>query len=111
MRKKINFGITLFNRGPFLFPEKITVDTLLQIARRADEDEFDSVWTGDNLLALPRLESITLLSAVAALTKRVKVGIACMASFALRNPLQLADSWSTLDQISHGRAILVACLG
>ena len=72
---------------------------------------FDDVFVGDNLFARPRLESIALLSAVAARTRRVRLGVACMASFPLRHPILLAAQWSALDNISHGRTVLAACIG
>ena len=65
----------------------------------------------DSLLAKPRLEAITLLAAISARTKNVKLGPACLASFPLRDPIQLADQWASLDQLAEGRTILVACNG
>ena len=54
---------------------------------------------------------MTLLAGIAARTKTVRLGPACMASFPLRDPVQLAYQWATLDQIAGGRSILVACTG
>jgi alkanesulfonate monooxygenase SsuD/methylene tetrahydromethanopterin reductase-like flavin-dependent oxidoreductase (luciferase family) len=73
--------------------------------------QFDSLWVGDNFLSKPRLESIALLSALAAKTSTLKLGTICMASFPLRNPLLLALQWATLDIISNGRTELVVCNG
>lgn len=85
---------------------------LLDLAQLADASEgFDAVFVGDNLFARPRLESIVLLSAVAARTRRVKLGVACMASFPLRSPILLAAQWAALDNVSEGRTILTACIG
>lgn len=111
MVKKVDVGITLCNRGPLIFPEDITVDTLLRMAEKADQSGLASVWVGDSLLAFPRLESIATLSAVAARTKSARLGIACMASFPMRNPILLAYMLATLDHISSGRITLVACIG
>jgi alkanesulfonate monooxygenase SsuD/methylene tetrahydromethanopterin reductase-like flavin-dependent oxidoreductase (luciferase family) len=72
---------------------------------------FDSVWVGDSLLAKPRLDSIVLLAAVAARTSKVKLGPACLASFPLRHPISLAYQWASLDVLSSGRTIMVACIG
>ncbi len=85
---------------------------LLDLAEVADESHgFDSVFVGDNLFARPRLESIVLLSAIAARTRRVRLGVACMASFPLRNPILLAAQWAALDNVSEGRTVLAACIG
>jgi len=106
----MRIGLTLPNRG-ILFGAT-TVDTMLQLAEDADRSGlFDAVWVGDSLLGKPRLESITLLSAVAGRTKKVHLGTACMASFPLRDPVLLAYQWASLDVISSGRSILVACTG
>jgi alkanesulfonate monooxygenase SsuD/methylene tetrahydromethanopterin reductase-like flavin-dependent oxidoreductase (luciferase family) len=89
-----------------------TPSEMLDMAELAEASEgFDSVFVGDNLFARPRLESIVLLSAVAARTRRVRLGVACMASFPLRNPIMLASQWAALDNVSEGRTILAACLG
>jgi alkanesulfonate monooxygenase SsuD/methylene tetrahydromethanopterin reductase-like flavin-dependent oxidoreductase (luciferase family) len=106
----IKIGLTLPNRGVLL--GATTPAELVDLAEIADQSEgFDSVWVGDSLLAKPRLESVTLLSAIASRTSRVKLGPACMASFPLRDPILLADQWASLDQLANGRTILVACNG
>src|SRR4029453_17696802 len=53
----------------------------------------------------PRHEPLTLLSAVAARTRRAELGTAVLLP-ALRNPVVLAHGVATLDQISEGRFIL-----
>jgi alkanesulfonate monooxygenase SsuD/methylene tetrahydromethanopterin reductase-like flavin-dependent oxidoreductase (luciferase family) len=106
----LKIGLTLPNRG-VLF-DATTPAELVELAEIADRSGgFDSVWVGDSLLAKPRLEAITLLAAIAARTERVKIGPACLASFPLRDPIQLADQWASLDQLAQGRTILVVCNG
>ena len=78
---------------------------LLALAERAEALGYDSVWIGDSLLARPRHEPITMLAAVAARTRKVKVGTAVLLP-ALRNPVLLAHQVATLDQVSEGRLIL-----
>jgi len=110
MAQKVRFGLTLSNRGVLLGltqPEEI-----LEMAEMADASGvFEHVWVGDSIMAKPRMESITLMSAIAARTKRVKIGVACMASFPSRNPIILAYQWASLDALSNGRMILGACMG
>lgn len=106
----LKIGLTLPNRG-VLF-NATTPSELVELAEIADQaDGFDSVWVGDSLLAKPRLEAITLLAAIAARTRKVRIGPACMASFPLRDPILLADQWASLDQLAEGRTVLVACNG
>jgi alkanesulfonate monooxygenase SsuD/methylene tetrahydromethanopterin reductase-like flavin-dependent oxidoreductase (luciferase family) len=89
-----------------------TARELVDLAVEADESRaFRSVWVGDSLLAKPRLESIVLLSAIASRTERVRLGTACMASFPIRDPILLAQQWASLDLISGGRTVLIACTG
>ena len=72
---------------------------------------FSHVWVGDSLMAKPRLESLTLLAAIAARTSAVRLGVACMASLPSRDPFLLAYQWASLDRLSGGRLILQACIG
>ncbi|MGH8513558.1 MAG: LLM class flavin-dependent oxidoreductase, partial [Gammaproteobacteria bacterium] len=73
---------------------------------------FESVWFGDSLIHKPRLESTVMLSAVAARTRKLRLGVICMASFPVRHPVLLAAQWATLDQIAGpDRLILAACIG
>ena len=81
--------------------------SLLDLAARAENLGFDSVWVGDSLLARPRHDPLTLLAAVAARTQRVMLGTAVFLP-ALRNPVVLAHQLATLDQISQGRLVLGA---
>src|SRR5262245_21964765 len=78
---------------------------LLELAERAEQLGFDSVWAGDSLLARPRLEPLTLLAAVAGRLRRMEIGTAVLLP-ALRNPVLLAHQVATLDQIAEGRLIL-----
>ena len=78
---------------------------LLALAERAEGLGYDSIWVGDSITARPRHEPLTLLSAVAARTKKPELGTAVLLP-ALRNPVVLAHGVATLDQISEGRFIL-----
>jgi alkanesulfonate monooxygenase SsuD/methylene tetrahydromethanopterin reductase-like flavin-dependent oxidoreductase (luciferase family) len=72
---------------------------------------FESVWFGDSLIHKPRLDSIVMLSAAATRTRKVRLGVICMASFPVRHPVLLATQWASLDQLSKGRTILGVCIG
>jgi alkanesulfonate monooxygenase SsuD/methylene tetrahydromethanopterin reductase-like flavin-dependent oxidoreductase (luciferase family) len=104
------YGLSLPNRG-VLFGAT-SVDELLAVSEQADASGvIDSIWVGDSLFAKPRLESLVLLSAIAARTRRVRLGTCCLSTFPLRDPLFLAAQWAALDHVSGGRMILGACVG
>lgn len=107
--RKVQFGLTLPNRG--VVTGATTVEEMLGLAEKAEEAGWDSVWVGDSIFAKPRLDALVLLGALAARTKRVKLGPACFASTPLRNALLLAYQWASLDFLSNGRTIFVSCQG
>src|SRR5215210_8429534 len=109
-KRDVKFGLTLPNRG--VITGATTIGEMLELAEMADaETIWDSVWVGDSILAKPRLDAIVLLGALAVRTERVKLGPACFASTPLRNALLLAYQWTSLDFMSGGRTIFVACQG
>ncbi|HZU00379.1 MAG TPA: LLM class flavin-dependent oxidoreductase, partial [Ktedonobacteraceae bacterium] len=107
--QKIRFGLTLPNRGVII--GATTVEEMFALTEKAEEAGWDSVWVGDSIFAKPRLDALVLLGALAARTRRVKLGPACFASMPLRNALLLAYQWCCLDFMSNGRTIFVACQG
>lgn len=108
-KQPVRFGLSLPNRA-VLFG--VPAATLLETAEQADASGlFDSVWVGDNFLSKPRLEAIVTLSALAARTRRLKLGTICLASFPLRHPIPFALQWASLDLLSGGRTILTVCNG
>ena len=78
---------------------------MLDLASRARDLGYDSIWVGDSLLARPRHDPLTLLAAVAGRVPGVELGTAVLLP-ALRNPVVLAHQVATLDQVSEGRFIL-----
>jgi len=78
---------------------------MLDLAARAHDLGYDSIWVGDSLLARPRHDPLTLLAAVAGRVPGVELGTAVLLP-ALRNPVVLAHQVATLDQVSEGRFIL-----
>src|SRR5271170_4095789 len=88
-------------------------DGVVAMAAAAEETGFDSVWVMDHFYQLPALggpsqpmlEAYTLLGAIGARTRRVKLGT-LVTGVTYRNPALLAKSVTTLDVISGGRAIL-----
>jgi probable F420-dependent oxidoreductase len=80
-------------------------------AEWADEHGFYSVSINDHFFSpfgtgkVPQLECFSTLSAIAAVTKRVRL-TPTVTAMSFRSPPMLAKITSTLDQISNGRLIL-----
>jgi alkanesulfonate monooxygenase SsuD/methylene tetrahydromethanopterin reductase-like flavin-dependent oxidoreductase (luciferase family) len=109
-QKKTTFGLTLSNRA--LVMRATPPQELIDMAVKAEATGMvDAIWVGDSILSKPRLECIPLLGAIAAHTSKVKLGVACMATIAQRNPVLLALQWASLDVLSGGRTWLAACMG
>ena len=100
----VEFGVLLPTREAVMSGRPETA-SMLAMAERAEAAGFDSVWVGDSLTARPRHEPLTLLAAVAARTRRVRLGTGVLLP-ALRNPVVLAHVVGTLDRIAEGRVIL-----
>ena len=73
-------------------------------ARLADAAGMD-LWVGDSVVAKPRLEPLTTLAYLAAITTRARLGTAILLP-ALRQPTVLAHTLANIDQISEGRLVL-----
>src|SRR4029450_1775305 len=74
------------------------------VARLCDEAG-PHLWVGDPAVAKPRLEPLTPLSYLAAMTQHARLGTAVLLP-ALRQPTVLAHALANIDQISHGRLVL-----
>ncbi|MDE2843899.1 MAG: LLM class flavin-dependent oxidoreductase [Chloroflexota bacterium] len=107
-----NFGVLLPTRGVLVYSEggRPRVELNWQMAETVERLGYDSVWVGDSITSKPRLEPLTIMSAIAARTQRVKIGTAVKLT-ALRHPVHLAHSLATIDNVSNGRVILGAGAG
>jgi len=100
----VEFGVLIPTREVVMSGRPQTAP-LLTMAERAESSGFDSVWIGDSITARPRHEPLTLMAAIAARTRRVRLGTGVLLP-ALRNPVVLAHVVGTLDRIAEGRVIL-----
>lgn len=112
----VSHGYVLPTRGVVLasvdsLEQTARVDAeVLGLARRAEALGYDAVWAGDSVLAKPRLEPLTTLSAVAGVTDAVTLGTAVYLP-ALRHPVHVAHASATVDLVSGGRLALGVGVG
>jgi alkanesulfonate monooxygenase SsuD/methylene tetrahydromethanopterin reductase-like flavin-dependent oxidoreductase (luciferase family) len=81
--------------------------TEMALAARAEDDGFDSVWTPEHHFSdhgvTPQVPQF--LSWIAAQTKHIKLGSMVMI-LPWHDPIRVAESFTLLDHLSEGRAIL-----
>jgi F420-dependent oxidoreductase-like protein len=97
--------------GAAFWLQRTSWPEIREAARAAEAAGVDDVWVDDHLLndegdlAAPKLEGWATLSAIAAATSRVRLGLLVSAN-TFRNPGLTAKLATTLDHVSNGRAIL-----
>ena len=96
----VQFGVAIRNFvGPGETPD---VGALIAYAQRAEELGFESLWAWDHVLlgvdpSFPVLDSLTILTALAVRTTRIRLGTGVMV-LPLRNPVVTAKVLASLDQ-------------
>jgi 5,10-methylenetetrahydromethanopterin reductase len=79
-----------------------TILRQVELAKHAEAKGFHSVWVAETRMVR---DAVTILGAVAASTKRVRLGSAVINVWSRIAPLT-ALTWSTLDEMAPGRPIL-----
>jgi probable F420-dependent oxidoreductase len=84
---------------------------IVAAARLAEDLGFDAAWVGDHLACpAPGLDAPSCLSAAAAVTDRISLGISVML-LGLRQPAWSAKILATIDHLSGGRLVLGVGVG
>jgi alkanesulfonate monooxygenase len=102
------FGIAA--RNFTAYPEMPDAKALVDYGVRMEQLGFDSLWVWDHILLgvepnFPIIESLTLLTAIAARTARIKLGTGILV-LPMRNPVILAKQLASMDLISGGRLLM-----
>ncbi|MGH6898218.1 MAG: LLM class flavin-dependent oxidoreductase [Geminicoccaceae bacterium] len=107
------FGIAM--RNFTASPQLPDAQALVEYGVRMEALGFDSLWVWDHILlgvepSFPIIDSLTLLTAVAARTRTIKLGTGVLV-LPLRNPVVLAKQLASMDQLSGGRLFLGVATG
>lgn len=109
--RPVEIGLVLPMGNSFVDGSTARWVDIRDLALRAEELGFDVVWTADELLWRPPegkpqgwWEGVSVTSAVAAVTSRVKVGTWVFSALH-RNPGITAKAVETIDEISGGRFV------
>ncbi|TGD99471.1 LLM class flavin-dependent oxidoreductase [Methylobacterium nonmethylotrophicum] len=118
MTRQMHLGLFLLGTGSHVAGWRMpgAVDSfqdfpaIAEIARTAERGCFDLIFIGDNLYADPaahpsytlRLEPLTLLAALAPLTRHIGLGATVSTTYS--DPFTVARAFASLDHISGGRA-------
>jgi probable F420-dependent oxidoreductase len=93
------------------FDGPVDMEHIRKFAFSAEKLGYDSLWLQERIIGdVNMLEPVTLLSYVAAITAKLKLGTSVIL-LPLRNPIQLAKAYATLDVMSDGRAVMGVGLG
>src|SRR5438876_9904717 len=95
----------MFARSP------IDVRLIREFVPKAETLGYESLWVQEQIISdAPILEPVTLLTYAAALSSKARLGTSVLLPV-IRNPLQLAKSLASLDQLSEGRLTVGVGLG
>jgi alkanesulfonate monooxygenase SsuD/methylene tetrahydromethanopterin reductase-like flavin-dependent oxidoreductase (luciferase family) len=78
-----------------------SLETAMQRAQRAEELGYESAY----VTHIAARDSVTTLMAYASRTERIRLGTGVMPIYS-RTPVATAQSFATLDEFSHGRAVI-----
>jgi probable F420-dependent oxidoreductase len=89
----------------------VDVQLIRDFVSKAETLGYDSLWVQEQIITdYPVVEPVTLLTYAAALTSRVRLGTSVLLPV-IRNPVQLAKSLASLDQLSQGRLTVGVGIG
>ena len=108
----MRFGLYGIQRG------SIDPAVLARRARRAEEAGIESVWVGDHVAlpreargdTEPRLDAVTALSYLAAVTTRIRLGFGVLV-LPQRHPVLMAKQITSIDVLTGGRLIVGMAAG
>jgi alkanesulfonate monooxygenase SsuD/methylene tetrahydromethanopterin reductase-like flavin-dependent oxidoreductase (luciferase family) len=105
--QRVKWGVLLPTFDPF----GQGTPPAIAAARRGEELGFDALWAGDHLISHPPvLDALCVLAAVAAVTRRIELGISVL-QLGLRQPAWAAKQLATVEALAPGRLRLGVGVG
>ncbi len=105
---KVGFGVLMHFTFPLIILE--TYKKYREVAQSLEALGYDSIFFNDHFFTFPAptekpvYETLTLMSAIAAVTEKINLGTMVLAQ-SYRNPALLGKTTACIDQISNGRLI------
>jgi probable F420-dependent oxidoreductase len=105
----MDYALYALHRGENTEPRR-----LAECARRTEAAGFESLWVGDHIAlpadapdsaTEPRLEALTALTYLAAVTDRIRLGLGVLV-LPQRQPVLLAKQLTSIDVLSRGRLVV-----
>ena len=94
---------TMLRISPAADPDTNLIDRITDLARQTEAAGFPGIWLGNSLgRGRATLDPLAVLSTVAAVTRRVELGISVL-QLPLRNPVELAHRVQSVQALSGGR--------
>ncbi len=107
LKDRISLGMSLPHRSP----DPLAMETVKQVAQRAEAVGFRDLWVTSNALDhVYSFDAMGVLTFAAAVTTRIRVGVSVLV-LPVVNPIHVAHQVATLDNLSQGRAILGVGIG
>jgi probable F420-dependent oxidoreductase len=121
--REVQFGVRVPNSGPLT-----SIENIVDAAKRSEDMGFDAIWVHDHVVWSNEMhrhhissgahealeddqtadfyESMTTLGYLAAETKSIQMGVACLV-MPCRNPIFAAKQIATVDWLSEGGRLLI----
>jgi probable F420-dependent oxidoreductase len=107
LKDRLSLGMSLPHRSP----DPLAMDTVKQVAQRAEAAGFRDLWVTSNALDhVYSFDAMGVLTFAAAVTTRIRVGVSVLV-LPVQHPIHVAHQVTTLDCLSNGRAILGVGIG
>lgn len=109
--RPVQIGLYLTNQHPVGADMVAALDGQIRLLHRARDDGWDSVWSGQHFLpTMAMTQPVPFLARLAAEAGEMRIGLGILL-LALSNPLDVAETFASMDVVCGGRFTLGVGLG